>query len=100
MLATCLLSLSDRLNWLKNIDKDLKSQPPKFWKYASSFRKINSYLIQLDVSDSYIMDPGEVAEGFTKHFQSVYNTSLLGGCHSGLLCSDSVELVQYFLYYV
>jgi hypothetical protein len=29
---------SDKLNWYKSVDKDLKTKPTKFWKYVSSFK--------------------------------------------------------------
>ena len=38
---------SDKLNWYKSIDKDLKTKPTKFWKYVSSFTKHNSYITHL-----------------------------------------------------
>jgi hypothetical protein len=38
---------SDKLNWYKSIDRDLKTKPTKFWKYVSSFTKHNSYITYL-----------------------------------------------------
>jgi hypothetical protein len=37
---------SDRHNWYKVIDDDLKSQPAKCWKYVPSFSKHNSCTVQ------------------------------------------------------
>lgn len=65
---------SERLGWLKTTDENLKLQPKQFWKYMTSFRKINSTSIQLEVDGTHLVEPCEVADVFTKHFQSVYNT--------------------------
>jgi hypothetical protein len=64
---------SDRLRWLKSVDENLKSQPKQFWKYVASFRKRNSNSIQLEVDGNHLFKPHEVADEFSKHFQSVYN---------------------------
>jgi hypothetical protein len=58
---------------LKSIDENVKSQSKQFWKYVASFRKINSTSIQLEVDGKYLIEPCEVADEFSKHFQSVYN---------------------------
>jgi hypothetical protein len=69
---------SDRHNWYKSIDDDLKIQPSKFWRYVSSVRKHNSYAIHLDVG-TIVVEPTEVAEAFAKHFQSVYKPTTRAG---------------------
>jgi hypothetical protein len=71
---------SDRLRWFKYVDKNLESQPKQFWKYVASFRKRNSYSIQLEVDGKHIINPDDVAEEFANHFQSVYN----GHCPTAL----------------
>jgi hypothetical protein len=60
---------TDRLNWYKSIDDDLKTQPSKFWKYVSSFTKHNSHAFHLDINDTDVVDPTDVAEAFAKHFR-------------------------------
>ena len=47
---------SDRLNWYKIIEDDLKTQPIKFWMKKSSFTKHNSYIIHLDVNDTDVVN--------------------------------------------
>ncbi|PNF20051.1 hypothetical protein B7P43_G05268 [Cryptotermes secundus] len=64
---------SDRLRWLKSVDENLKSQPKQFWKYVASFRKRNSNSIQLEVDGKHLIEPNDVADEFSKHFQTVYH---------------------------
>jgi hypothetical protein len=59
---------SDRLAWLMSTDDNLKTEPTKFWKYVSTFRKSDSTSIQLHVDATYRDDPGGVAEAFAQHF--------------------------------
>jgi hypothetical protein len=40
---------------------------------VASFRKISSISIQLEVDGKHLMEPCDVADEFSKHFQSVYN---------------------------
>jgi hypothetical protein len=40
---------------------------------VASFRKINSKSIQLEVDGKHLSQPNDVADEFSKHFQSVYN---------------------------
>ncbi|PNF28673.1 hypothetical protein B7P43_G08234 [Cryptotermes secundus] len=65
---------TDRLQWLKSIDNDLKSQPHHLWKYVSSFRKHTLGYIQLQVYGLHLDEPTVVAYTFEKHFQSLYDT--------------------------
>jgi hypothetical protein len=69
---------SDRLSWCKSICDDLKTQPTKFWS-------VYPYTMPRDVSGSFLLEPAEVAEAFTKHFQSVYNL-FLQGCVTLVYC--------------
>jgi hypothetical protein len=64
---------SDRLRRLKSIDGNLKSQPKQFWKYVASFRKKNSASLQVQVDNKHLIEPCDVDDEFSKHFQSVYN---------------------------
>jgi hypothetical protein len=63
----------DRLSWLKSLDENLKLQPKQFWKYVTSFRKINYTSIQLEVDGKHLIEPCEVAYKFSRHF-SQYRT--------------------------
>jgi hypothetical protein len=58
---------------LKSTDENLKSQPKKFWKYAASFRKRNATSIQLEIEGKHLIEPCNVADELSKHFQSAYN---------------------------
>jgi hypothetical protein len=49
---------------MKTVNDDLKSQPTKFWKYTSSFRKDNFYSIQQHVNGAYFVELGHAAEVF------------------------------------
>jgi hypothetical protein len=40
---------------------------------VASFRKRNPTSIQLEVDGKHLIEPCEVADEFSKHFQSVYN---------------------------
>jgi hypothetical protein len=48
-------------------------QPKQLWKYVASFRKRNSNSIQLEVDGKHLIKPNDVADEFSKHFQSVYD---------------------------
>jgi hypothetical protein len=59
---------------LKSVDENLKSQPKHFWQYVASFRKRNSFSIQLEVDGNNLNKPNDVADKLSKHFQSVYSS--------------------------
>jgi hypothetical protein len=65
---------TDRFRWLKSIDENLKSHPKQFWKYVSQFRR-RTDLVHLDVGCVVLNKPRDIAEAFSKHFQSVYSSS-------------------------
>jgi hypothetical protein len=46
------------------MDDDVKILSTTFWKYLSSFRKHNSYVIYLDVNGTNVVEPVKVTEGF------------------------------------
>jgi hypothetical protein len=54
--------------------------------------KYNSYIIHLDVNDTDVVQPVEVAEIFKKYLQSVYNISSPECYYSGLLSSEYLQL--------
>jgi hypothetical protein len=58
---------------LKSVDGNLKQQHKPFLKYVASFRKRNSTSIQFEIDGKHLIEPYDVAEEFSKHFQSVYN---------------------------
>jgi hypothetical protein len=58
---------------LKHVNENLKSKPKRFWKYVACFRKATFNSIQLEVDGKHLVKPNDVAEEFSKHFQSVYN---------------------------
>jgi hypothetical protein len=58
---------------LKSIDENVKSQRKQFWKYMACFKKRNSTSIQLEVDGKRLVEPCDVADVFSKHFQSLYN---------------------------
>jgi hypothetical protein len=62
---------SERLRWLKFVDKNLKPQLKQFWKYAASFSERNSTSIQLETDGKHLIEPCDVADEFSKTFQSV-----------------------------
>jgi hypothetical protein len=66
-----LVSLID----LKYVDENLKSQPKHLWKYVPSFKKINFYSSQLEVDGKHLIKPTDIAGEFSRHLQSVYNSS-------------------------
>jgi hypothetical protein len=66
---------SHRSSWLKSIDENSKSHPQQFWKYASQYRRKNNDLIHLDVEGAFLNNPLDIAETFSTHFRSVYNSS-------------------------
>jgi hypothetical protein len=59
---------------LRFVDKNLKSQLNQFWKYVALFRKRHSTYIQLEVDGKHLIKPNDVADEFSKLFQSVYNS--------------------------
>jgi hypothetical protein len=58
---------------LKSLDENLKSKPKQFWKYVATFRKIKCNFIRLEVDVKHLIKHYDVADEFSKHFQSVYN---------------------------
>jgi hypothetical protein len=42
---------------------------------VASFKKINSNSIQLEVDGKHIIKPNVIADEFSKHFQSIDNSS-------------------------
>ena len=83
---------SHRLNCYTSTDNDLKTQPAKFWKYVSSFRRHNSRTIQHNINGAYIVESHKVVETFAEHFQSVYHTSPLNSYHCESLSNDFLQL--------
>jgi hypothetical protein len=55
---------SDRLEWLKFINENLKSHPKHFWKYVSKFRNVAADLIQLEANGTSLNTPYEIADAF------------------------------------
>jgi hypothetical protein len=64
---------SDRLEWLKFIDENLKSHLKHFWKYVSKFMKKDADSIHLEVNGTSLTTSYGTADAFSKHFQSVYS---------------------------
>jgi Notch-like protein len=56
------------------VDENLETQPKHFWKYVPYIRKRNSNSIQLEVDGKHLIKPNDIAEEFSKHFQSVYHS--------------------------
>jgi hypothetical protein len=54
------------------VDKNLKLQRKKFWKYVAFFGKRNSNSIELEVDGKHLIKPYGIVDEFLKHFQSVY----------------------------
>lgn len=66
---------SDRSRWLNSVDENLKSHPQQFWKYVSQYRKKNSDATHLNIDGVLLHNPLDIAESFSEHFRSVYNSS-------------------------
>jgi hypothetical protein len=56
------------------VDDNLKTQAKHFWKYVASIKKRNSNSIQLEVDGKHLIKPNDIAEEFSKHFQSVHHS--------------------------
>jgi hypothetical protein len=41
--------MSDRLDWQKSVDENIKTHPKHFWKHVSTVRKKYADLLQLDL---------------------------------------------------
>jgi hypothetical protein len=80
-----------RFPWLKSVDKNLKSHPKQFWKYVSQFKKKSTDLIRLDV-DGVLNKPRDIAEAFSKYFQSVYSSSCYGTSSLVNQCAEILHL--------
>jgi hypothetical protein len=68
---------SDKLQWLKSIDNNLKTNPVNLWKYDSLFRKSDNNSIDLEVNGNHLSQPREVAEAFADYFKSVFSNPYL-----------------------
>jgi hypothetical protein len=75
-------------NWYKSTADYLGTQPTKFWKYSSFFRRHCPCVIRPDVSATYVHSRTcRATEAPAKHLQSVHtrNTSSPAGCLSSRL---------------
>jgi hypothetical protein len=59
---------SDKLQWLKGIGNNLKTNPVHFWKYVSSFKKSDNNSINFEVDGNHPSQPCDVAEAFAEYF--------------------------------
>jgi hypothetical protein len=84
--------MTDRSLWFKSVDDNLKSQPKQFWKYVSEIWKTNTGLIYLQISDILINKPCNIAEAFSKYFQSVCSNICSGIFSSINQCMESLSL--------
>jgi hypothetical protein len=73
---------SDRLRCLTYILEYSKYYPEQFWKYVTKFRNRDTDLLQLEFVRTSPTRPSDIAEAFSKYFQSV-----CGSCCSGTLDS-------------
>jgi hypothetical protein len=86
---------SDRLVWLKSIDDNLKYQHKQFWNYVSKFRKDSDNPAKFQVHGIHVTSPGETANAFCKHFQSVYSNTPSGVLQFPFsLCIDTLVAVS------
>lgn len=83
---------SDKLQWLKSIDNNLKTNPVHFWKYVSSFRKSDNNSVDLEVNGHHLSQPREDAEAFANYFKSVFNNPYLRDSSTSFQSSDSLSL--------
>jgi hypothetical protein len=83
---------SDKLQWFKSIDNNLKRNPVHFWKYVSSFRKSDNNSIDLEVTGNLLSQPREFAEAFADYFKSVFNNPYLRDSSTASQSSDSLSL--------
>jgi hypothetical protein len=60
---------TDRFDWLRSVDENLKYHAKQFWNYVSQFRKRNTGLIYFEMNDIPISKPHDIAEAFSKYFQ-------------------------------
>jgi hypothetical protein len=77
---------------LKFIDENLKSHPKYLWKCVSKFRKKDTDLIQFEVNGTSLTTPYEIADAFSKHFQSVHSNRCLGVFSSDIHFMDVLSL--------
>jgi hypothetical protein len=85
---------SDKLQWLKSIDDNLKTNPVHFWKYVSLFRKSDNNSIDLEVDGKNLSQPRDVAEAFAEYFKSVFNNPYLRDSFTASQSPDSLFLAS------
>jgi hypothetical protein len=74
------------------VEENLKSRPKQFWKHVSQFRKKNADLTHFAIDGVSLNKPHDCAEGFSKHFQSVYSSSCSGTFPSANHCTEISSL--------
>jgi hypothetical protein len=60
----------------------LKTNPQRFWKYVSNFKRKDNSFIQLKIDDQFGTDPKHIADEFATYFESIFNTSCLSATPS------------------
>jgi len=65
---------SDRQRWITSVDDILEIEPKLFWKHFSNFKRERDSFSQLKVDDKFAKN---IADAFTNHFKSIFNTSCL-----------------------
>jgi hypothetical protein len=53
------------------IGENHKTNSTHIWKYVSQLRKKDADLVQMELHRTSLTTPCEIADGFSKHFQSV-----------------------------
>jgi hypothetical protein len=85
---------SDKLQWLKSIDNNLKNNPVHFWKYVSSFRKSDRNSVDLEVFGNHLSQPHDIAEAFAEYFKGVFNNPYLRDSSTASQSPDSLYLAS------
>jgi hypothetical protein len=67
--------------------RKFKISSATIWTSVSQYRKKNNDLTHLDIDGVFLNKPHDIAEAFSKHFESVYNNSSP--------CSDTFPFVKH-----
>jgi hypothetical protein len=65
---------ADRLDLLKTIDDNLRTQPKHFWKYISKLKKNNQSVTRIEIGNKIITELQLISDAFADHFSSILNS--------------------------
>jgi hypothetical protein len=83
--------------YVENVEKEMKSEPQKFWKYVNTKRKDNSAATTLQYGEKNYSENGDIANVFAEYFSSVYSSKYLNAqntSHKKEVSNDNMIVIK------